>query len=313
MSSSGGKYAVGRFFVSTPVDGGSGGSAGVTAGATKPLGRLDSSSYGSADKSRKRVRKYGQYNIAISYPEPTIHEETSPGEGEDAGGGAGAATAAAGASKLLQQQMLQQQNKARDGGKKEDGGWASGDEMGGSLGPSPRPRSGTWSLATSRRKEKRLEKEEDVSPAEKEEAAKSARLRRRRKSGDDIHKLATADATLLHQPITSSGFASRRRNDGGFFDSFRPRSKSDAKAILQARQRRRSGDDPLTTSTGGSREAPTLGVRDRKKEASPGFFESIRPRSKSDAARLANKKPNIMTTMKNAVQVTVLVLLSYLH
>jgi hypothetical protein len=32
--------------------------------------------------------------------------------------------------------------------------------MGGSLGPSSRPRSGTWSLATSRRKEKK-EKEEE--------------------------------------------------------------------------------------------------------------------------------------------------------
>ncbi|XP_018023403.2 serine/threonine-protein kinase pakF [Hyalella azteca] len=128
-----------------------------------------------------------------------------------------------------------------------------------------------------------------------------SRLRHRRKSGDDIHKLATADATLCNQSIGGTPFGGRRRHEGGFFDSFRPRSKSDAKAILQARQRRRSGEDLLTAS--GAREAPAAaGSREKKKEASPGFFESIRPRSKSDAARLANKKPNIMTTMKNAVQ-----------
>ena len=60
-----------------------------------------------------------------------------------------------------------------------------------------------------------------------------ARLRVRRKSGDDIHKLgatATSGATVVAPPAT------RRRGLGdggaaGFFDSFRPRSKSDAKAI----------------------------------------------------------------------------------
>lgn len=64
---------------------------------------------------------------------------------------------------------------------------------------------------------------------------RSVRFRQRRKSGDDIHKLATADATLTSPPV--GGASSRRRAEGGasigFFDSFRPRSKSDAKAICK--------------------------------------------------------------------------------
>ena len=79
-----------------------------------------------------------------------------------------------------------------------------------------------------------------------------------------------------------------------------------------ARQRRRSGDDALSASQGvggppAAREAP----KDRKKDASPGLFESIRPRSKSDAARLANKKPNFMSNIKQAVQVRHSPLINY--
>lgn len=65
---------------------------------------------------------------------------------------------------------------------------------------------------------------------------------------------------------------------------------------VAARQRRKSGDDVLNAS---SKE------KEKKKEASPGFFDYIgrRPRSKSDASRVG-KKPNIITSMKNAVQVS---------
>ncbi|XP_066939450.1 uncharacterized protein SNF4Agamma isoform X3 [Macrobrachium rosenbergii] len=137
-----------------------------------------------------------------------------------------------------------------------------------------RPRSGTWSVANSRRVKIKAEKEEEAS------------FRQRRKSGDDILAAATNNANNV---------ASSRRKEGGpqgFFDSFRPRSKSDARAILAARQRRKSGDDVLNATTK---------EKEKKKEASPGFFESFRPRSKSDASRVG-KKPNLMTTMKNAMQ-----------
>ncbi|XP_071513926.1 uncharacterized protein [Panulirus ornatus] len=142
----------------------------------------------------------------------------------------------------------------------------------------PRPRSGTWSVANSRRVKIKAEKEEEAS------------FRQRRKSGDDI--LAAAS-------INMSNIASVRRKEGGpqgFFDSFRPRSKSDARAILAARQRRKSGDDVLNAA---------VKEKEKKKEASPGFFDYIgrRPRSKSDASRVG-KKPNIITSMKNAVQHT---------
>ncbi|KAK3859018.1 hypothetical protein Pcinc_034827 [Petrolisthes cinctipes] len=146
-----------------------------------------------------------------------------------------------------------------------------------------RPRSGTWSVATSRRVKIKAEKEEEA-------AAAAAVFRQRRKSGDDV--LASA---------ASSNVASARRKEGGpqgFFDSFRPRSKSDARAILAARQRRKSGDDVLNA---------TVREKEKKKEPSPGFFEYLgggrRPRSKSDASRVG-KKPNILTSVKNAVQHT---------
>ncbi|XP_042238251.1 uncharacterized protein LOC121876850 isoform X5 [Homarus americanus] len=141
---------------------------------------------------------------------------------------------------------------------------------------SARPRSGTWSVANSRRVKIKAEKEEEAS------------FRQRRKSGDDILAAATNN---------TSNVASGRRKEGGpqgFFDSFRPRSKSDARAILAARQRRKSGDDVLNTA---AKE------KEKKKETSPGFFDYIgrRPRSKSDASRVG-KKTNIITSMKNAVQ-----------
>lgn len=66
---------------------------------------------------------------------------------------------------------------------------------------------------------------------------------------------------------------------------------------VAARQRRKSGDDVLNAAV---RE------KEKKKEPSPGFFEYLgggrRPRSKSDASRVG-KKPNILTSVKNAVQV----------
>ncbi|CAL4060392.1 unnamed protein product, partial [Meganyctiphanes norvegica] len=157
-----------------------------------------------------------------------------------------------------------------------DGGSGSKDAAG--LQPERRPRSGTWSVANSRRVKIKAEKEEDAS------------LRVRRKSGDDI--LAVSSNTG-----NGSNVSSNRRKEGGpqgFFDSFRPRSKSDARAIMASRQRRKSGDDILNTST---KEKE----KEKKKDDSPGFFQSFRPRSKSDASRMA-KKPNIMTTMKHAVQ-----------
>ncbi|XP_076054705.1 SNF4/AMP-activated protein kinase gamma subunit isoform X2 [Oratosquilla oratoria] len=151
-------------------------------------------------------------------------------------------------------------------------GSGSGGSNGGSGG---RPRSGTWSMATSRRVKI------------KDEAEPEASQRQRRKSGDDI--LAVANASN----VASS--SSRRREAGGghtgFLDSIRPRSKSDARAILATRQRRKSGDDVLNSTT----------KEKEKKKESPGFFDSIRPRSKSDASRMA-KKPNLMTTVKNKVQ-----------
>merc|ERR1739842_83400 len=105
-----------------------------------------------------------------------------------------------------------------------DGGSGSKDAGAGQLQPERRPRSGTWSVANSRRVKIKQEKEEDAS------------LRVRRKSGDDI--LAVSSSS------NGSNVASNRRKEGGpqgFFDSFRPRSKSDARAIMASRQRRKSG------------------------------------------------------------------------
>lgn len=64
---------------------------------------------------------------------------------------------------------------------------------------------------------------------------------------------------------------------------------------VAARQRRKSGDDVLNAA---------VKEKEKKKEASPGFFDYIgrRPRSKSDASRVG-KKPTFMTSVKNAVQV----------
>merc|ERR1739842_119761 len=105
-----------------------------------------------------------------------------------------------------------------------DGGSGSKDAGAGQLQPERRPRSGTWSVANSRRVKIKQEKEEDAS------------LRVRRKSGDDILNASSSS--------NGSNVASNRRKEGGpqgFFDSFRPRSKSDARAIMASRQRRKSG------------------------------------------------------------------------
>ncbi|XP_076054710.1 SNF4/AMP-activated protein kinase gamma subunit isoform X7 [Oratosquilla oratoria] len=166
-------------------------------------------------------------------------------------------------------------------------GSGSGGSNGGSGG---RPRSGTWSMATSRRVKIKDEAEPEASETGSDLPSvppDQASQRQRRKSGDDI--LAVANASN----VASS--SSRRREAGGghtgFLDSIRPRSKSDARAILATRQRRKSGDDVLNSTT----------KEKEKKKESPGFFDSIRPRSKSDASRMA-KKPNLMTTVKNKVQ-----------
>ncbi|XP_069162719.1 uncharacterized protein [Procambarus clarkii] len=104
--------------------------------------------------------------------------------------------------------------------------------------PSVRPRSGTWSVANSRRVKIKAEKEEEASVM------------------DEI--------------------------------------PSPPPEQVAARQRRKSGDDVLNTA---------VKEKEKKKETSQGFFDYIgrRPRSKSDASRVA-KKPNIITSMKNAVQ-----------
>ncbi|XP_053629238.1 uncharacterized protein SNF4Agamma isoform X3 [Cherax quadricarinatus] len=101
-----------------------------------------------------------------------------------------------------------------------------------------RPRSGTWSVANSRRVKIKAEKEEEASVT------------------DEI--------------------------------------PSPPPEEVAARQRRKSGDDILNTA---QKE------KEKKKETSQGFFDYIgrRPRSKSDASRVG-KKPNIITSMKNAVQ-----------
>ncbi|XP_037782239.1 uncharacterized protein LOC119578716 isoform X3 [Penaeus monodon] len=118
------------------------------------------------------------------------------------------------------------------------GGNGRGDGSGMQSSGSVRPRSGTWSVANSRRVKIKAEKEEE--------------------------------ATAMEQI---------------------PSPPPDAVA---ARQRRKSGDDVLNTS---AKE------KEKKKETSAGFFDYItRPRSKSDASSRLAKKPNLMTTMKNAVQ-----------
>lgn len=86
---------MGRFFVSTPVAegvatppkpssatqraGAWAGVSGVPEGGRTIL--VDPYAGDVSSKNRKRVKKYGQY-VPISYPEPTIHEETSPGDAE---------------------------------------------------------------------------------------------------------------------------------------------------------------------------------------------------------------------------------------
>ncbi|XP_042865545.1 uncharacterized protein LOC122249063 isoform X3 [Penaeus japonicus] len=118
------------------------------------------------------------------------------------------------------------------------GGNGRGDGSGMQSSGSVRPRSGTWSVANSRRVKIKAEKEEE--------------------------------ATAMEQI---------------------PSPPPDAVA---ARQRRKSGDDVLNSS---AKE------KEKKKETSAGFFDYItRPRSKSDASSRLAKKPNLMTTMKNAVQ-----------
>ncbi|KAK7066661.1 hypothetical protein SK128_002025 [Halocaridina rubra] len=76
--------------------------------------------------------------------------------------------------------------------------------------------------------------------------------------------------------------------------SRRVKIKAEREEEVAARQRRKSGDDVLNTA---AKE------KEKTKEASPGFFESFRrPRSKSDASRVG-KKPNLMTNLKNAMQI----------
>jgi len=66
---------VGRFFVSTNS------SPGGSSDTPKNAPRGSEFSY--SDKStRKRIKKYGMQYVPLSYPEPTIHEETSPTDGE---------------------------------------------------------------------------------------------------------------------------------------------------------------------------------------------------------------------------------------
>ncbi|KAK8379703.1 hypothetical protein O3P69_019593 [Scylla paramamosain] len=179
----------------------------------------------------------------------------------------------------------QDSHKDSQTGRGSGGGGAGGQGEDGAPQHPTRPRSGTWSVATSRRVKIKAEKEEEAS------------FRQRRKSGDDI--LTSGGAGVgIGVGAAGSGVATSRRKEGpqGFFDSFRPRSKSDARAILAARQRRKSGDDVLNAS---------VKEKEKKKEAGPGFFDYLgrRPRSKSDASRVG-RKPNIITSMKNAVQHT---------
>lgn len=62
MASGSGRYAIGRFFVTTQADQ----EHGLKSGRSKHGGS-------------KRVKKYG---MPLSYPEPTIQEETSPNDPE---------------------------------------------------------------------------------------------------------------------------------------------------------------------------------------------------------------------------------------
>lgn len=197
MASGSGRYAIGRFFVTTQADQ----EHGLKSGRSKHGGS-------------KRVKKYG---MPLSYPEPTIQEETSPNDPEETTGVTG------GKSQQLTDNLADgsQEAGSRIGG---SGGNGRGDGSGMQSSGSVRPRSGTWSVANSRRVKIKAEKEEEVA----------------------------------------------------------------------ARQRRKSGDDVLNTS---AKE------KEKKKETSAGFFDYItRPRSKSDASSRLAKKPNLMTTMKNAVQ-----------
>lgn len=74
----------------------------------------------------------------------------------------------------------------------------------------------------------------------------SAHSRQRRKSGDDLLTVAAAAAVAANapgsNPVSGSAFVASSRRDpngqsGGFFDSFRPRSKSDAKPMSKSWER----------------------------------------------------------------------------
>ncbi|XP_037782242.1 uncharacterized protein LOC119578716 isoform X6 [Penaeus monodon] len=94
--------------------------------------------------------------------------------------------------------------------------------------------------------------------------------------------------------MQSSGSVRPRSGTWSVANSRRVKIKAEKEEEVAARQRRKSGDDVLNTS---AKE------KEKKKETSAGFFDYItRPRSKSDASSRLAKKPNLMTTMKNAVQ-----------
>ncbi|XP_063604770.1 dentin matrix acidic phosphoprotein 1-like isoform X3 [Penaeus indicus] len=94
--------------------------------------------------------------------------------------------------------------------------------------------------------------------------------------------------------MQASGSVRPRSGTWSVANSRRVKIKAEKEEEVAARQRRKSGDDVLNTS---AKE------KEKKKETSAGFFDYItRPRSKSDASSRLAKKPNLMTTMKNAVQ-----------
>merc|ERR1711874_61835 len=84
------------------------------------------------------------HGMPLSYPEPTIQEEVSPSEQEEAPAVISSAKASSG------------QGDTGDGG-------SGSKEAAGQLQPERRPRSGTWSVANSRRLKIKAEKEEDAS------------------------------------------------------------------------------------------------------------------------------------------------------
>ncbi|KAK8746418.1 hypothetical protein OTU49_017010 [Cherax quadricarinatus] len=195
-----GRYAIGRFFVTTQTP-------------EPEYGKSGRGKHGGT----KRVKKYG---MPLSYPEPTIQEETSPNDAEDIStvGTCSKSQQAGDVSVESSQDVIVSRTLSSATTERDDTFSQSTSGV--------RPRSGTWSVANSRRVKIKAEKEEEVA----------------------------------------------------------------------ARQRRKSGDDILNTA---QKE------KEKKKETSQGFFDYIgrRPRSKSDASRVG-KKPNIITSMKNAVQHT---------